>query len=920
MTDASELIGAVIETRVVDANVGDSDCQILQVNRRYDNDGEDLLGQGYFILEVAVEQIVYVTAPDSLSEEDVTSLVVKGFSRGSGGRVRFRRLLQAHPAFKTVLNIEVLRGSALSPPQAAPTSAPTASPTIGPSPAPTMSPSMTPSMEPSRVPSFHPSMAPSGVPTVGINPTSLPTLSPVDTSTLPTSAPSLRPTRAPTVSNRPPGASTEDSKDRDRQPLILGAIAGGIATILVSCFFIFCVWFPFCRKEDDEEVARQTQQQQQGARQRYSANSSASGQHHIPAMMIPGMVQLDEDHQSVADTSIGDGTAGGAFRTRLTVTNIAAPIKAPPLLKTSDGIQTLDSFDESSLYTSTTSQVGGGGAPLKPNITAYNSGPIDVDALDDDADDDDDEEEEYEMTAQSLLGDFVDDDEVSEPYPFFGIKKGPSPVGKKVMQSRMKDNSSPRDTKGFDPFEDRSALGSTLGSSTLPSAIGSTVGSALESTLDAASSSCSSSSRDEEEGKTSQSAAESDYQFSEIVVDSPPRPRTRAENNSLLRAVLEDARLLSQKSKSPSSKSRLSRKSAPARVLPRRSQKASHPHDLLADNYELEEALSVGAFPVTPPRGHGKSLAKRAVDQNNRMHATLRDLVYGSRATRESDHNGAVMKEELPSSEGQDVLEVIGAQPRHKWLSLSEEKASDADTPASSPGVLGINEVPKMLDETSPGSAGITNHWLLDSIEQTLDPRTLNGDAESINGKSFQSSRSRNSYGSRRSQKSTAHRGYENDLDRYLSKSPASAPSTSPLINGENNDGVDEIEPRTLEHDLKRLEMELAEVLQPDNDQATTTSSFTASSAGASRSTRSSRMTAKRSRRKRIVVVVPAGKLGIVLADRYDGKGTIVSEVRSSSAMSGMISPGDKLGEYCMESPHLFSFILLPWRTEISYT
>jgi len=44
-----------------------------------------------------------------------------------------------------------------------------------------------------------------------------------------------------------------------------------------------------------------------------------------------------------------------------------------------------------------------------------------------------------------------------------------------------------------------------------------------------------------------------------------------------------------------------------------------------------------------------------------------------------------------------------------------------------------------------------------------------------------------------------------------------------------------------------------------------------------------------------MVVVVPPGKLGVILADRHDGKGTVVSEVRSSSAMSGMLTPGDKL-------------------------
>jgi C-terminal processing protease CtpA/Prc len=33
----------------------------------------------------------------------------------------------------------------------------------------------------------------------------------------------------------------------------------------------------------------------------------------------------------------------------------------------------------------------------------------------------------------------------------------------------------------------------------------------------------------------------------------------------------------------------------------------------------------------------------------------------------------------------------------------------------------------------------------------------------------------------------------------------------------------------------------------------------------------------------------------VILANRHDGKGTVVSEVRDHSSLKGMLSPGDKL-------------------------
>jgi hypothetical protein len=174
----------------------------------------------------------------------------------------------------------------------------------------------------------------------------------------------------------------------------------------------------------------------------------------------------------------------------------------------------------------------------------------------------------------------------------------------------------------------------------------------------------------------------------------------------------------------------------------------------------------------------------------------------------------------------------------------------------------------------SSGSTGMSpNPWLFDTVEQTLGPRSVTADMESLSGKSNLSVRSPGS----RSRVGTAE----------------SVASFGSRFSGLTQSDIS-FAPRTFEHDLKRLEMQLAAL---DSDAMTTSSSVGASSVtGASFSTISSRNRApKISRKKRIVVLVPPGKLGVILANRHDGKGTVVSEVRDHSSLKGMLSPGDKL-------------------------
>jgi hypothetical protein len=204
------------------------------------------------------------------------------------------------------------------------------------------------------------------------------------------------------------------------------------------------------------------------------------------------------------------------------------------------------------------------------------------------------------------------------------------------------------------------------------------------------------------------------------------------------------------------------------------------------------------------------------------------------------------------------------------------ESEMEESTDTSQPRDSESDPLEALKDDVSASSVSTgmsPNPWLFDTVEQTLGPRSVTADMESLSGKSNLSVRSPGS----RSRVGTAE----------------SVASFGSRFSGLTQSDIS-FAPRTFEHDLKRLEMQLAAL---DGDAMTTSSSVGASSVtGASFSSISSRNRApKISRKKRIVVLVPPGKLGVILANRHDGKGTVVSAVRDHSSLKGMLSPGDKL-------------------------
>jgi len=112
---------------------------------------------------------------------------------------------------------------------------------------------------------------------------------------------------------------------------------------------------------------------------------------------------------------------------------------------------------------------------------------------------------------------------------------------------------------------------------------------------------------------------------------------------------------------------------------------------------------------------------------------------------------------------------------------------------------------------------------------------------------------------------------------------------------------------KSVANDLLRLEMQLAMVGKDTGSVADLVSAAQSVGGGsiAGGSVRSKRThrskssraspTASSGVRNRKTVVAPPGKLGLILANKPDGRGTIVSGVRPTSTLVDLISTGDRI-------------------------
>ena len=203
--------------------------------------------------------------------------------------------------------------------------------------------------------------------------------------------------------------------------------------------------------------------------------------------------------------------------------------------------------------------------------------------------------------------------------------------------------------------------------------------------------------------------------------------------------------------------------------------------------------------------------------------------------------------------------------------------------------------------------------WLFDEVTGALGPRGIAADLESLSGRSHQSGggRSHKSHRSNKSKRRNRRSSGESVNSKDSKRSSASRRSRSSRYSHRSTKSyISQMseQSRSVANDLLRLEMQLAMVGQQQSQQNQSNGGNdepSKSSVGpeghrSSRSRASStsgRRTTSTStaRRSRISVMAPPGKLGIILANKADSKGTVVSGVRTSSVLAEKISPGDRI-------------------------
>jgi hypothetical protein len=839
--------------------------------------------------------------------DQVTKIVKSGFNRGDGGRVRFRSFLQENTEFVTIIDTVLLDGALTSPIHDTPDPAPTVSPTTAQSfeqtpVASTMEPSRLPTQAPSIDYTLSPSSFPSSIPTTSAltdSETMVPSAPSSKEETISPSQfpyPSILQTEEPSplpsspvdspVSNNVPNSSKSNKSANDRQPLILGAIAGGVATIIVSCFFIFCVWFPFCtrkpRTPNNGTIAQ---------RRRLSVSSQSSGTSNNVKTMIPGVLTLDEDARSLANTTVTQGDM---------------PVKSPRVnfVSTSkrksaqENVSMLDSFDESSIYTTT---LPNGDIEIEHSSQGSNQqfqSPTRV----------------IEDTTDTMHANGSSDQANTTPIYTFTEN---SELKEESSAPRHNEDSKAHDdmpeTTAFDPYHDSGDdssfdFGSSIALSdpsfgpsmkvkdaTVSISSTSTKTKRIENLLaqgDSVPANSSWPSGPEEEKQNTPNNNKPSLNSA----------RDLESNNSLLRSILQDAALLASKA-SPSTRSRISLQSAPSRLLNKIDQtqnvegiKPVRLHDLFLKKYEhkqsddaISSSRSVGA--INYPRSNMKFLSFEQFQNGNELVSPSSSDLSLSEPTRET----------------------LGALPRSSKLGAG--KHVDEESSEETAGILGISSHhPVNSSKMDDNLSNASSDWLADAPTHRLGRRYREKDETPMNHHHFEKFQQPTQYSSlsksvdssngskqssRRSEKSWVE-------DTNSEQDPSRSSTADPMIDGQyshegRRKGMGTSLPslKTLERDLMRLETQVSTVAHILDGDIFTASSISASSAGASRSTLSSRPPLAVTRKKRLVVVVaPPGKIGVVLANKHDGRGTVVSEVRPSSSLKGLLSPGDKLSKY----------------------
>lgn len=211
-----------------------------------------------------------------------------------------------------------------------------------------------------------------------------------------------------------------------------------------------------------------------------------------------------------------------------------------------------------------------------------------------------------------------------------------------------------------------------------------------------------------------------------------------------------------------------------------------------------------------------------------------------------------------------DSLSIPAATPEGNESDLSEYLEGSDESRG------GLGNDPTVFEEDDDSGMS-TSPWLMEETEKILGPRSSNADTESLSGKSSRSLHSKLIRGRKNGSETSFGSGSRFSAHQISSvMSAVSSSMSADVLEQTGGEIAIKASKETLRNDKKRLEAQLAQIAALENDQSTTASSVTLTTIpGASLSTLSHKTKSKVKRRRKIVVLAPPGKLGVILANRY---------------------------------------------------
>ena len=896
--------GSVGDTEIGNRSQSNS-CTVINTVRVYGPEANNIFGPGFFSLQVQVSQAVKISSTFLLWSEAVQNILEAGFDVVSGGQQQFRsNLRNSSPLFLTVVAVEVRGG--LSPPADPPTIPPSPYPSPNPSDSPTMIPSASPTSLPSIVPSFLPSFLPT--PELSMMPSIRPSFQP-------TTVPVLEPdTLSPTsLFFNPTILSSFDNEISDKKELETDGLPAWTIALIVLAAMTTVFGLLYCSKRKKKNT-RKDDNIDKNKRGENLINDV------IRKFVPPKMVELNDDQQSLAETSLGSRTAGGwGFRKSISPPSNRYKIQhaTPQPLGYYDGNSKItmrqfgtakslvSSFDENSLYTTpfAAGVVSAGDEsvesdlesatisplPTPSSISSNQHSPIDIDS-------------ETSSAIESMSVDLS---------PVKG-HHGASPMSKRSAADRrsmspskrtLRRQLSPFDLDSNELYQDDMMIITKI-EPVLPTVEEHNDDFELEpeemdvwsfdygnmnsfpesirngNNSDPRSLSSTTSTAPINNTKTNSEAGSKDVIPSSIQTSrnkgnaskdtkagetSQPEPKTKPEE------VIHEKTTEPPQQKLPTS--------PPTKIVLR---------DILANRQSYSQSSSKSSHGSKKSFSSMKThtgtqdppvLPSRPSPTSYRLSTSIDSVINPLTRLFESFSSvpSTTLEEEDESEDSSHKEEDVDTEENEEEKSRTDlyEKTGD-----------------DRVDDGDSDDELSASPWLMEKLEETLGPKSKSADMESLSGVSNRSQK--RGTGSR---KNGSEVSFGSRISSQVGSSVLSVAASSSLATDVMAHGNEIAIPTTksaMMNDLKRLERQLASL--EERDVNTTTSSITMTTiTGASLSTISSLKNSKVVRRRRVVVIAPPGKLGVHLVDRHDGQGTVISEVRDTSPLEGALSPGDKL-------------------------